>query len=30
MNEGTRLETDLELPKSMPKVKKVVLSRGKG
>jgi hypothetical protein len=30
MNEGTRLEIELALPKSMPKVKKVVLSRGKG
>ena len=30
MNEGTRLTLDLELPKAMPKVKKVVLSRGKG
>ena len=30
MNEGTRLEVELALPKSMPKVKKVVLTRGKG
>ena len=30
MNEGTRLEVELTLPKAMPKVKKVVLSRGKG
>jgi hypothetical protein len=30
MNEGTRLEIELALPKAMPKVKKVVLSRGKG
>ena len=30
MNEGTRLELELALPKSMPKVKKVVLTRGKG
>jgi hypothetical protein len=30
MNEGTKLEIDLQLPKAMPKVKKVVLSRGKG
>jgi hypothetical protein len=30
MNEGTRLEMALTLPKAMPKVKKVVLSRGKG
>jgi hypothetical protein len=30
MNEGTRLEMELTLPKAMPKVKKVVLSRGKG
>jgi hypothetical protein len=30
MNEGTRLELELKLPKAMPKVKKVVLTRGKG
>jgi hypothetical protein len=30
MNEGTRLEVELTLPKAMPKVKKVVLTRGKG
>jgi hypothetical protein len=30
MNEGTRLELELALPKAMPKVKKVVLTRGKG
>jgi hypothetical protein len=30
MNEGTRLELELRLPKSMPRVKKVVLTRGKG
>jgi hypothetical protein len=28
MNEGTKLEIELALPKAMPRVKKVVLSRG--
>jgi len=29
LNEGTRLELELRLPKAMPKVKKVVLTRSK-